>query len=469
MPGHWPLCPQRCQPSRPPLPRYISPLTSSSPETPHPPSKTITLKAPTRPSHSHCLVSALNWGTATTLLAQPASSSSSSLVQPTKPSKKPRTTPADTNPLLRPSPLRPMCKARDHLLLWAPIKPRSTPDSKTTLSQNDIQHIYDIIAHAWADSMKEMYRSGLLAFHIFCDNQSIPELEHTPTISSIISAFISTLAGSYSGSTISNYINSIRAWHTIHGLDWALNNMETDALLKVAMLLAPPQSKRPPHEPYTMDLLVSICNHLDLSSPLHTAVFACLTSAFYATACMGELTTKTLLSFNPLSHVKPSDIQMECDCQGNLITNIHLPKLKSAPNGKDINWARQDGLSDPQAVLENHQGINCPPSNGPLFTYHNGKAHKPLTKGKFLSVLTSALKAARAGPCKHWGHGIRLGLTLEYLLRNVPFNVVKVKGRWASDTFLIYLRQHAQILAPYMQAQPSLHESFLRLTLPPVR
>ncbi|TEB31909.1 hypothetical protein FA13DRAFT_1628746, partial [Coprinellus micaceus] len=50
------------------------------------------------------------------------------------------------------------------------------------------------------------------------------------------------------------------------------------------------------------------------------------------------------------------------------------------------------------------------------------------------------------------GHGIRIGPTLEYLLRGVPFDVMKVKGWWASDTFQTYLRKHAQILAPYMQA-----------------
>ncbi|KIK80157.1 hypothetical protein PAXRUDRAFT_15937 [Paxillus rubicundulus Ve08.2h10] len=186
-----------------------------------------------------------------------------------------------------------------------------------------------------------------------------------------------------------------------------------------------------------MDLLVSIRNHLNLSSPLHTAVFTYLTSAFYATVHMGELTTKTLLSFDSLSHVKHSNVQMECDHQGNLIANIHLAKLKSAPNGKDINWTRKDGPSDPQAALENHQGINCPPSNGPLFAYRNSKAHKPLNKGKFLSVLTSALKATGRLPMQ--GHSIHIGLTLEYLLRNVPFDVVNVKGKWASNTFLIYL------------------------------
>ena len=84
-----------------------------------------------------------------------------------------------------------------------------------------------------------------------------------------------------------------------------------------------------------------------------------------------------------------------------------------------------------------------------------------------LAVLSKAALGCHLDPLQ--GHGIRIGSTLEYLLRGVPFEVVKVKGRWASDAFLLYLRKHAQILAPYMQADPVLHEAFTRLTMPPVR
>jgi hypothetical protein len=66
------------------------------------------------------------------------------------------------------------------------------------------------------------------------------------------------------------------------------------------------------------------------------------------------------------------------------------------------------------------------------------------------------------------GHGIRIGSTLEYLLRGLPFNVVKVKGHWASDAFVTYLRQHAQILAPHMQAVPATQEAFICYTMSPV-
>ena len=50
----------------------------------------------------------------------------------------------------------------------------------------------------------------------------------------------------------------------------------------------------------------------------------------------------------------------------------------------------------------------------------------------------------------------------------VPFNVMKVKGRWSSDAFTLYLRKHAKILAPYIQVVPVIHDTFARLTMPAI-
>ncbi|KAF9011022.1 hypothetical protein BDZ89DRAFT_909974, partial [Hymenopellis radicata] len=74
----------------------------------------------------------------------------------------------------------------------------------------------------------------------------------------------------------------------------------------------------------------------------------------------------------------------------------------------------------------------------------------PLTKPAFLARIAAAAKAADLQPLQ--GHGIRIGSTLEYLLRGLAFEVVKTLGRWKSDAFLVYLRKHAEIMAPYMQA-----------------
>ena len=77
--------------------------------------------------------------------------------------------------------------------------------------------------------------------------------------------------------------------------------------------------------------------------------------------------------------------------------------------------------------------------------------------------------ASECGLPKLPGHGICIGSTLEYLLRGVPFDVVKAKGRWQSEAFKGYLRKHAQIMAPYMQAEPKTYETFVRYAMPPVR
>lgn len=114
--------------------------------------------------------------------------------------------------------------------------------------------------------------------------------------------------------------------------------------------------------------------------------------------------------------MKPSDISTEQDRQGNEVTDFRLPRTKSAPQGESIYWARQDGPSDPRVALDNHFLINAPPPDGPLFAYRRAKTHVPLTKSKFLAILTSSLKEAGQPPLL--GHGIRIGSTLECLLRN---------------------------------------------------
>jgi len=144
---------------------------------------------------------------------------------------------------------------------------------------------------------------------------------------------------------------------------------------------------------------------------------------------------------------------------------LHIPHTKVSQQGEDVCWVRQDGPIDPDTVLAHH--LEQPPQEGHLFVYHHKNRHRPLTKPKFLTELARAMCAASLEPLQ--GHGIRIGSTLEYLLRGIPFNVMKVKGCWSSDTFTLYLWKHVQILAPYIQVVPAVHDTFARLTMPAVR
>jgi hypothetical protein len=185
---------------------------------------------------------------------------------------------------------------------------------------------------------------------------------------------------------------------------------------------------------------------------------------FYSTSRGGEFTLKNLSAFDAAIHVKRSDITTVVDRNGLKQTDFFLPKTKSAPQGEHVHFAKQNGVTDPEAALANHFRVNNPPPNSALFSHRFGGTHRPLTKSALDRRIKLAFKGAGLDPLLI--HGFRIGSTVEYLLRGVPLDVMKVKGRWASNSFERYLRKHAEIMAPYFQAIPQLHEDMLRIMMP---
>jgi len=322
------------------------------------------------------------------------------------------------------------------------------------------------MAHAWELDTHATYAAGLLNFMVFCDQKNIPEGDRAPASQLLIMSFVSTLAAAYLGSAISNYVYRVQAWHLLHGIPWKIDKPKLEALMKAADKLTPPSSRRKKWRPYTINFMLAIWRNIDLAMPLGASVFMCLSTCFFATGRVGEFTVQRLDAFDPNLHVSRAQVRYDQDQEGQQVTVLHVPHTKAAPQGEDICWARKEGPMDPDSALAHHLEVNDSPLNDHLFTYHHKNGHKPLTKSKFLAELAKATCAAGLEPLQ--GHGIRIRSTLEYLLRGMPFDVMKVKGQWSSDTFILYLRKHAQILAPYIQAAPMVHDTFVHLTMPAV-
>ena len=287
----------------------------------------------------------------------------------------------------------------------------------------------------------------------------------------LIATFIASLAGVYSISTIRNYVYGVRAWHLVHGAAWKRNQDELDTILRGALQMAPKLSTRAKRQPYTLTYLRALRDHLHLADPLDAAMWAVLTVAFFSLARLGELLLNRLDGFQPGNHVTPQNLTRDSDRDGRPVWVLRIPRTKTAPAGEDLCFAPQEEPLDPVAALRNHLAVNNPHESGPLFTYRKPSAPlsqaRPLTKRVFCSRLAQVAAAAHLEPLK--GHSLRIGGTLEFLLRGVPFEVIKTMGRWKSDAFQLYLRKHAQILAPYLQANPPVHEAFTRYSMPPVR
>jgi hypothetical protein len=240
--------------------------------------------------------------------------------------------------------------------------------------------------------------------------------------------------------------------------------------LEGATKLAPSSSKRPLRPPFTTEIITSIKQLLSPDDPLDAAIFACITICFWCIARLGEFTVTNLKVFDPSKHVTHENVSSVTDRNGLKVIKIDLPWTKmssSTGRGESVQCAKQDGPSDPIAALNDHFRMNPAPPGSHLFAWKfKDGSFCPLIRKQFLSrVLDLTL---HMGLLNIKGHSLRIGGTLEYLLRGVPFNAVQSQGQWAGKAFSLYLRKHAMILAPYLQASPG-DEPFTRYSLPPVR
>lgn len=212
--------------------------------------------------------------------------------------------------------------------------------------------------------------------------------------------------------------------------------------------------------PWTLKHLKTICNKL-LNSPKNVAIQACLTTAFWGTAWLGEVTVLRLNAFNPNIHIKVSNVRYDVEDRNSLKQMvIFLPWTKvSMEKGEEIFWAAQDGNVDPATALAEHIHINEPAQNDHLFAFKHGVDMRPMTRLIFL-IRIEKLTWDHGLP-KLQGHSIRIGSTLEYFLKGVPFEVVKAKGRWQGEAFRRYLRKHAKIMTSYIQANHNPQETFI--------
>ncbi|KAI0344919.1 hypothetical protein BDW22DRAFT_1427550 [Trametopsis cervina] len=358
--------------------------------------------------------------------------------------------------------LRPACAARERLLQW---RPASSAPIDDPLTEGDAARISAALGNAWSDSTKATYGAGIKLFMDVCDARQVPDRRRLPASQDLISTFLAHLVGAYSGSAANNYYAGLRAWHIIHRFPWNFDQDQFNALLHVATASAPASSKQSKKQPYSVHSLEQMFTVLDDTAPLDVAVKAAAAVLFYSLGRAGELTTSKQGDFDPHRHPQVSGLRQERDRDGRVVFTLFVPRTKVAVDGETLRWAQQVGPSDPVAAMNLHLRINQPNPEEHIFSYQKSIGAKltrvSLTKHALLKRLAAAAQTANIPNLT--GHAFRVGGTLEYLLRGVPFEVVKTHGRWHSNAFQRYLRKHAQILAPFLQARPEIHVQFVNM------
>ena len=125
---------------------------------------------------------------------------------------------------------------------------------------------------------------------------------------------------------------------------------------------------------------------------------------------------------------------------------IHLPHTKTHRHGQEVTLVDQQATINPITLLKRHLHINNIPSNTHLFSYMSPHGFSSLTKPIFLPQCNKIWHHF-GYPCMT-GHCFQIGGTTELLIAGTPPDVVKVMGRWSSDSFLRYWRS-LNDLAPH--------------------
>ncbi|KAG1769005.1 hypothetical protein EDD22DRAFT_949195 [Suillus occidentalis] len=327
-------------------------------------------------------------------------------------------------------------------------------------SINSLQALVNSVTrHAWKLETLEGYQGGVNRFVSFCSSNNIPL--SLPAPEWLICAYAAHRAGSCSGSAVSNDIAGLRAWHIANGFTW-LGGIRLKYVLRSAVRLTPESSKRPPRPPVSSEMLDILHASLDSSLPLHACVLACADVVFWGQGRLGEFLPISQSRFSTKFFPTPSSLRSTASGESLM---CHLPWTKVAKEkGEDVFLGRQLGHSDPISSLLAHFAASPDVLSSPaachLFAYNGGAGGNliSLTKRKFL--LTCNLVWSAHGLPRISGHCFRIGGTTELLLRNVPPHIVKVMGRWSSDSFLRYWR-NLEHIAP-------LHAELLGLKLSPV-
>ncbi|KAJ7739025.1 hypothetical protein DFH07DRAFT_752328 [Mycena maculata] len=290
-----------------------------------------------------------------------------------------------------------------------------------------------VICHAWAPATLDKYDNGLAHFLSYCDNMEVPIPFRLPASEFLLCAFAASFAGSLASSTVENKLNGVRAWHIVNNVEYK-GSLRLNYVMKGVANLAP--DALPPRPPITLEMLRLLYDHLDLSNPFDAAVFCAAVVAFWCQCRLGELFSTTERSFDPSLIPSVSDLATPCTKVGSRLLRLPCTKTKRS-RGESTFLSKQKGFSDPVHAVEHHLSTNQLESTDPLFSYRTSNGGLlALTKCKFMAHFNQVWGAF--GLPKSTGHCFRIGGTTELLLAGVPPDVVKMMGRWSSDSFLRY-------------------------------
>ncbi len=291
------------------------------------------------------------------------------------------------------------------------------------------------LASGTKTNLKVQWRSYL----IFCEHFSLAPFPASVDVLSLYAQFLSRTFKTVEA--IRNYLSGVRSLHLFQGLECpSSSEFELKLVLDGIKRLNPHCPKRA--RPITPVILNQIRNHLDLSDPVDATYWCAFVLAFFLFLRKSNLVPVSVDDFNPDKQLRRMDVALG---SGALVVTINWSKT--------IQFG-QKVLKLPLFALPGHP--LCPveaysnmiklvpgPPSAPAFSLR--KSHKrklrlvPLTYSKFQKKLRFVLDCIGLPSNLFSSHSFRRGGATWAFESNIPGELIKLQGDWASDSYLKYL------------------------------
>ncbi|KAE8237016.1 hypothetical protein A4X13_0g8950 [Tilletia indica] len=349
---------------------------------------------------------------------------------------------------VKPTPNRPQdVSAIERFTKW---RPADTQNKDTKLSFRQEEQVRQVILSSLADSTKEGYSTAIAQWHNFCDRYGVEEGRRSPADPELVELWIAEAAGAKSGGYLSDWVSGLKSFHILNNVPWLADEARMKLIKRGARYQQPPPN--PPRPPMTVDWLNKVLPHANFDDPKELAVAAAAACGVWGLFRLGELTMNDPV-FDADKHISRDRVQTtftDMDGKPILTMKVFLPRTKVQHHGEAVILTQQAPPSDPIGLITLHAARNptLDPANTPLFAYRVNNTLVALNRTTFGSTITALTRRAKEEDMD--GHSMRIGGCTSLLKRGMPLDRLMIHGRWGSDTWKRYVREHAEILAPFL-------------------
>ena len=287
-------------------------------------------------------------------------------------------------------------------------------------------------------STQSTYASQLKAFGKFCVKY---EINPVPLSAWDICRYIAYLADFLCYSSIVQYLNVIRIIHEEAGLPNPIpNNFLVGSTLKGARRVL--GSKVSPKSPITPTILKSIYSCLNLRSSLDLHFWSACLTFFFSFSRKANLLPLTVGSFDHKTQVCRCDITFHTGYV--LLRFRHTKTNQYGQRELTVPLAHLGGSVMSPLLFLAMCKVLSPPGCGPVFMYKKGPDYVPMTYRVFLDRLKQCLTKLGLDPDCFASHSFRRGGATHALACQVPPDMIKQHGDWASQCYQRYIHPDIQ-------------------------